>query len=86
LTEDVLHRLAEAEVDPQRKRPDQLRQSHVCAIRTAAHAFTLPLARASSRLHGVRLRDRDRFGGVSCAFGRRLQPPPVARAFLAQSD
>jgi hypothetical protein len=44
LTEDVLHRLAEAEVDPQRKRPDQLRQSHVCAIRAAAHAFTLQLA------------------------------------------
>jgi hypothetical protein len=44
LTEDVLHRLAEAEVDPQRKRPDQLRQSHVCAIRAATHALTLHLA------------------------------------------
>jgi hypothetical protein len=37
----MLHRLAEAKIDPQRKRPDQLRQSHACAIRAAAHAFTL---------------------------------------------
>ena len=36
LAEDVLHRLAEAEVDAERERRDELREPHVGAIRHRA--------------------------------------------------
>src|SRR6266516_8028193 len=37
LAQDVLHRLPEAEVDPEREPGDELRQAHLCAIGSPGH-------------------------------------------------
>jgi len=47
LAQDVFHRLAEAEVDPQRERRDQLGESHIRPVGRAGHACNV-LARGST--------------------------------------
>ena len=77
LAQHVLHRLAEAEVDAERERADELRQPHVRAIQIAAHECRLRLAAAEVKFGHV---DKRAVQGLATwtntdVLGRERLPP-----------
>jgi hypothetical protein len=43
------------------------------------------VSRSLQRINSVSSRDRERFSGSSCAFGRCLQPPLATRTLVTES-